>query len=328
MFTTDSRTEKFLDSIGVKWKYTNEMRFGSMNPNWDSINIGRSQVQIKSAVQEYGALMDRGSPAPAPMMWKNPAIGDYEVLDGIQRLLAEELRKPVTFSAYLVVTDSDDMIKKIRVFANYRLQGGYQESSEWTLERAVVLLVNGGVMGIEEVSEIGGWTPGAVRDKKHIVDYGDAVRGVGGPDKLPDSILRVIAKSASREDFSSAPVSIAGFCNDIKRMRLSAAEAESYTEEFFSVSRSKKNLFGQFDTKLREFRSDDEIKSRLADPNRRRYQPMTSEGRLLKSLKGTLTTASRVLESEDTVPEMAEYFQIVGQIKKTLSQIERMSKRK
>lgn len=328
MFTTDSRTEKFLDWIGVKWHYTNEMSFDRLSPNWDSQNLGRSQVRVQAAVQEYGALMDRGSAAPAPILWFNDESDYNEVLDGIQRLLAEEARKSVSFSAYVVESDSPIMVKKIRVFANYRLQGGFGESSEWTLEKAIIELINSDSMSIEEVAEFGGWPPATVRDKKQSIDFGNLVRDVGGPDKLPDSMLRSVGKHSAREDFSSAPVPIAGFLNDVKRMRLSAAEAEPYLETFFSVSRSKGKLFDQFNRKLTEFRDDDEVAGRLADPSRRRYQPMSSEGKLLKVLKGALTTASNVLDSGDIVCDMAEYFQTVGKIKKVLSQIERISKNK
>lgn len=328
MFTTDSRTEKFLDWIGVKWHYTNEMSFDRLSPKWDTQNLGRSQVRVQAAVQEYGALMDRGSAAPAPILWLNNESEENEVLDGIQRLLAEEARKAVSFSAYVVETDSSVMVKKIRVFANYRLQGGFGESSEWTLEKAVVELVNSDSMSVEEVAEFGGWPPATVRDKKQSIDFGNLVRGVGGPDKLPDSLLRVVAQHSVREDFSSAPVPVAGFLNDIKRMRLSTAEADPYLETFFAVSRSKGSLFDQFNRKLNEFRDDDEVAGRLADPSRRRYQPMSSEGKLLKVLKSALTTATNVLDGGDIVSDMAEYFQVIGQIKKVLTQIERISKNK
>ena len=161
MFTTDSRTEKFLDSIGVKWKYSNAISFSSLAPAWDTTNLGRSQVKIDGAVEEYGALMDRGSAAPAPILWEHKS-GTHEVLDGIQRLLAERARKPVTFSAYVVHSDSLQMVSKIRVFANYRLQGGYQESSEWTLERAITMLVDRGAMSLDRLVEGGGGHVGPV----------------------------------------------------------------------------------------------------------------------------------------------------------------------
>ena len=130
------------------------------------------------AVREYGTLMDRNSATPAPLVWKSNGV--YRVLDGLQRLLAAESRKMTSFSAYIVDTDSPAMVLKIRVFSNYRLQGGYQESSDWTLEQAVMLLVNDGSMTVEEIAELGDWTNSQVRDKKQVIDFRLAVRGVGG----------------------------------------------------------------------------------------------------------------------------------------------------
>ncbi len=325
MFTTDSRTEKFLDSIGVKWKYLNDISFANMSPDWELENLGRSQARVEKAVNEYRALMDRGSAAPAPIIWKNPRSGLYEVLDGSQRLAAMESRKPVIFSAYVVCTDSEPMTKRIRVFANYRLQGGYQESSEWTLERAITLLVTTNEMSLEECAEFGGWSVSQVRDKSQVVDFRFAIQGIGGPERLTDSVTRLIAKHASKDDFASAPVAIAKFTNAVQRMRLSAEEADPYIEQFFSVARSKGKLFDQFETKWREFADEDGVQARLADPARTRYQPMTAEGRVLKALRATLTTAQRVLDSEEPIYEMAEYFQVCNQIRTTLQQIEKAS---
>lgn len=327
MFTTDSRTERFLDSLGVKWRYSNALTFDQLAEKWDAINLGRSQVRIDGAIEEYGALMDKGSAAPAPIVWCN-GNRRYEVLDGMQRILAEESRCSSSFSAYIALTDSASIAHRIRVFANYRLQGGYQESSDWTLHRAIELLVNTGEMTMDEVAQIGGWSKSAVREKKDLLDVGAMVRGVGGPEKIPDSIARLLSQHSCREDFASSPVAIAGFCNDIHRMRLSAAEAEAYIEQFFSVARSRGNLFDQFENKLDEFRSDDYVIGRLADPTRLRYQPMTSEGKLLKALKAALTTAMRVRDCRDQIHEMAEYFQIVNQIRTMLQQIERNSRKK
>jgi hypothetical protein len=326
MFTTDSRTERFLDEIGAKWEYTNGMTFERLEDGWGTENLGRSQAKIEAAIESYGALADRGSQPPAPILWAPQPTMNHKVLDGVQRLLMAERRNPASFSAYRVNTDSEAMAKRIRVFANYRLHGGYQESAEWTLEHAVTLLLGAGEMTLEEVADLGGWTQSVVRDKKQVVDFRHAIHGVGGPERLTDSIVRVIAKHAAREDFAAAPAPLAGFFNNIQRMQLSAAEAEPYVEQFFSVARSKGKLFDQFSAKLTTFRADEDVAARLADPTRKRYQPMTAEGRVLRALKAALTTAQRVLDSGEPIHDMAEYFQTVGQIRKILQQIERISK--
>jgi hypothetical protein len=326
MFTADSRTENFLTAIGVKFVYTNDMTFGRLEPAWQQHNSGRSQVKVESAIEEYGLLMDRGSAAPAPILWQ-ASDGTSEVLDGVQRLSAEKNRNSQTFSAYVVVTDSVAMVRKIRVFANYRLQGGHQESAEWTLSQAIAMLLNDGAISAEEVAEMGGWGVSVVREKKQLMDLGFRIRQIGGPEKLTDSILKIVSANSEQIDFDKAAKPLAEFFNAVKTMRLSADESEPYIEEVFSVARSRGSIHEQFSDKLAEFLNDDDIATRMADPSRRRYQPMTAEGRLMKALKGAETTAAKVLQEREKIPYVDEYLQILTRIKKTLLEIQNNSKR-
>ena len=328
MFLDDPRSERFLDSLGAKWRYANDIIFDHVDPHWDQINLGRSVIQIPSAVAEYGALMDAGSAAPAPIIWLNPETGFYEVLDGVQRMLAEEIRKPASFSAYVVITDSIDMVKKIRVFANYRIQGNHCETAEWTLGRVVELLVNTGVMTIEEASTVGGWTISQVRDKKHLMDYGEAIQAIGGPEHVPDVILRLIAKNTTIDDMDAASQPIACFINDIRKMRLTAAEADPYIEQFFLVQASKGKLYTQYQKKLKEFRDDDDVKDRLADPSRHRRQAMSAEMKIRKALRSAITTCTSILEAGDTVPNMEEFFTLNNAVARLMTQIQAMSRKK
>jgi len=328
MFTTDSRTERFLDSVGVKWTYTNDMTFDRLRGDWNTVNLGRSQAVIDSAVDLYGTLMDRGSPAPGPLLYRNASDDLHDVIDGVQRLVAERKRKPKSFSAYVIATDSIAMVNKLRIFANYRLQGGHQESAEWTLGQAISYLTSNGDATLEDIAEIGGWPLSVVRDKKQCMDCGFAIRSIGGPDKLPDSILRIVSKHAEQNDYHAARAPLADFLNDVKTMKMSADEAGPYIEQFFCVARTKCDVFKQFKTNLEEFRRDSDIACRLEDPARRRYQPMTAEGRLLKSLKATLTTAERVRDGKEKIAFVEEYFQVLSRIHKTLKQIESFGRKK
>jgi len=328
MFTTDSRTERFLDSLGVVWKYTNEMTFGALTREWEKNNIGRSQNTIESAIRDYGNLMTKGSAAPAPILWRNPQTKSYEVLDGVQRLMAEQARMPATFSAYIANTDSASMVEKIRVFANYRLQGGYQEPAEWTLAQAIFHLVNTGKFTVEDVAEIGGWSPSVVRDKKEVMDCGFNVRRIGGPEKMTDSILRVVAKHSQHSDFDTAPAAVGEFLSELQSTKMSAEDATPYVEEFFSINRGKGRLHEQFKEKLDEFREDEEVEMRLADPTRRRHQVQTPEIKLMKSLKATLTAAKQAYTSKTRIAFMEEYFHVLGQVQDTLKLIETASRKK
>lgn len=328
MFTTDSRAEKFLDNIGVKYDYSNDVEFCDLAGGWKQTNLGRSQARIAGAIEEYGLLMDQGSAAPAPILWYNDKKGHYEVLDGMQRLMAEELRKPKFFNAYIVRTESLAMVQKIRVFANHRLQGGYQESGEWTLAQAISVLIDTDSMSVEEVAEFGGWTPSAVRAKKEILNFGLAIRSTGGPEKLPDSLVAVVAQHAQRSDFVIAPIPICQFFRDIVATKMSVADAEPHIEQFFSVARSKRNLHEQFKASATDFREDEDIADRLRDPSHRRRAPRTPEGRLHATLSAALTTAEKIVRDGDRITGLDEYFQIVVQLKTALTKIQKTSRKR
>lgn len=327
MFTTDSRTEQFLGVVGAKNHYDKSVTFDKLDPKWKEENLGRSQVIDEKAVQDYRNRMDKGSAAPAPILWANPKTGKFELLDGTQRVAAAELRRTVVFSAYVVTTKDEALIKRIRIFSNYRLQGGYQESAEWTLERAIKLMVIPREMTIEECAEFGGWSVAQIREKAAVVEFRLLVESTGGPERLPDTVIRVLAAHAHRTDFEAAPARIAEFTWALHKMRLSAEEAEPYIEEFFDIARSKGKIYDQFTQKWHEFYEGDGVQARIADPGRIKSQQMTPEGRLSKALKGALTAAERVVEAGETILGMDEYYQLLNQTKTTLQQIERQSKK-
>jgi hypothetical protein len=324
----DTRSEQFLQLFGCHWSFNDAMRLDMMTSQWDTENLGRSQAKVAAAVADYGKLMDSGSAAPAPILWRNPKTGKYHVLDGIQRLLAEESRRPTTFSAYIVETDSEEMVKKIRCFANIRLQGGYQDSNEWTLERIVVLLVIPGIMTVEEAAEHGGWTIAAVRNKKQAIELRQAIRNAGGPERLPDNLMHVVAKHAEMRDFKTAPSIIAQFFTDVQKAKFTAEEAEPHIADFFRVSRGRKKVFEQFKRRLDEFRGKEDVASRLVDPSKKRRQSMTPEGKLIRALKAALGTAEALVESRERVPDMTEAYQIVNKIRGTLKQLENLSRKR
>ena len=63
------------------------------------------------------------------------------------------------------------MLLKIRVRSNMGLQGGFQETAEWTLTQAVSQLVMTGMATCEEVADLGGWAVAVVRAKKTAMEY-------------------------------------------------------------------------------------------------------------------------------------------------------------
>ena len=322
MFTTDSRAENLLDQIGVKWEYGNEFSFSQLKNSWTLENLGRSQAVVPEAVDRYHNLMvELGSPAPAPILWRNPASGAYDVLDGVQRLLAEERQTPRFFSAYVAITESLAMVQKIRVFANYRIQGGFQEASEWTLERAVTLLVDKGIMTPEEVAKWGGWKVATVRDKWQVCQYRRAIAGVGGPERVTDKMARLYAQHAELKDFAAAPDIVAKLANTLHQAQLTATEAEPYVATAFNLPRSRSGLYSKLAHNVEGVINDRELAGRLRDPRNKHYQPTTAPARLLRSLKGVVG----VIEKIDNVAELGEfdeYFHWLGRIEKGLKRLQ------
>jgi len=328
MFTADTRNERFLDSFGARWRFTDKMTFSALAPDWPLKNLGRSQVEVAAAVEEYGALMAQGSAAPAPILWDNKRMGYFDVIDGLQRLFAEQKREPTRFSAYIVTTDSPALARKLSVFANYRLQGGYQESSEWTLEQAVSVLVADGTMTVEEIAKDSGWTIGVIKDKKLVLDYRAAIQVAGGPEGLPDTMMRIVAANVECEHLQMAPAAVGEFFSAIGHGRFTTSEAEPFIIDFFDITKKRNGLAKRLAKKLKDFREDPEVAARLQDPTRRRYQPMTPEGRLLKSLKAACTVAESIANSTAAIKGMEEYYQIHSKTQKILKQIERQSRKR
>ena len=132
--TKCSRTEAFLTSMGVRWKYSNAVQPKQLKPEWDKENIGRPRAKIEEAMEDYAGRVENGSPMPAPILWKT-AKG-FVILDGVQRILVlVELLNATKFSAYIIETDSPNLADTIRVLANVLLQGGHQEPADKDRQR-------------------------------------------------------------------------------------------------------------------------------------------------------------------------------------------------
>lgn len=318
MFTKDSRTENFLTSLGVSWTYTNAAKYSDLHANWRNVNLGRASPRIEDAVLSYAEQMEQGSAAPAPILWGR----DWSVLDGVQRLSAGELRGYTTFSAYVVETDSDEMIQAIRVIANQRLQGTYQESESFVMQRAIDVLVNEIGWSIEQVAAIGGWKPSKVAEKKLLSDWGFAIRRIGGPQKLPDGIVKHIASVTSIGDLGLASKPIAAFLEELNRAEFSVVDAKPYVDRFFGGEPLKgKQAYDGFSRRLDAFREDEEVATRLANPRQRRYSPVSQEAKLRRALKSAITIAEEARKSEDRIYYVDEFCTLGNQLLRIIKKI-------
>jgi len=316
MFCKDSRQENFLTAFGVAWKYMNAIKYSDLSPNWEQANLGRSEATVSEIVLEYAARTEAGSSAPAPIL-RRTAKG-YDVSDGVQRLSAEQLLGTTIFSAYVVDTDSDLTADKIRVMANHLLSG-HPESNEWNRRRAIEVLINDGGMSIDEVARLGGWKRKDVEQDKTYIDFGFAIRCIGGPQVMTKGVVMALADHAKLDDFRVAPKPIAEFCDDLKRGRFSNGESVPFVKAFFDVNRAaRKTLHDQFTKRLETFRDDPEVQIRLSgrSPQRRK-----DDIRLRAAMKAAKTVTDDLVQVGATIVYLDEFYQLWNQVDANLKRL-------
>lgn len=260
MFTSDTRTENYLNQMGVKWKYTNAIKFGDLSAGWDTKNMARPVAVREDAVEEYATLTMNGSMAPAPIL----AVTELglDVVDGIQRLTASQLCNETSISAYVIECDSKELLATLHVMSNARLQGR-AEPMEWTRRRAVEVLVCGYNMSHEEVARIGGWRVQDIESIAKSIEYRRVVEAIGGPSNLPDSILSIVAKNSDTQNVLLSGAIGAEFFENLKRGGFSAEDAEPHIEQFFQPMAKIANSRKVYTERLSDFLQDPDVDVRL-----------------------------------------------------------------
>lgn len=316
MFTTDSRTENFLTTFGVKFTYTNGVLFPvDFVTGWDKENIGRPVAVREDAVIEYAALMEQGSAAPAPILHRT-ATG-LRVLDGVQRLSAEALVGSTRISAYIVETDSEDMLAAVRVLANARMQGR-AEPAEWTRRRAVEVLVVDRRLSCAEVAKMGGWKVADVQRIASAIQLQRRIESVGGPE-LPDVMLAVLDPYLQENNsLEQAAQPVTGLLHTLKKSRISAADAESYLSQFFKPLPRGSNPHKVLAERLQEIHDDPEMIARITG---RQTAALPRDVVLLRELKSADTTLDGCLLAGDRIPNVDEFFRLVDRIKDKLRKL-------
>jgi hypothetical protein len=313
MFTTDSRTENFLTAMGVRYEYRNGLRFpDEMSTGWNQENIGRPVAIRDEAVLEYATLMESGSPAPAPILHRTEQ--GFRVLDGVQRLSAAELRQTTRISAYVVHTDSEDLLLMIRVMANARLQGR-AEPAEWTRRRAVEVLVIGRGMTSTEVAKLGGWRTSDVKRIADAIETQNKIIAAGGPE-LPDAMLselRPYLHGTSCLEQATRPV--VGFLQTLKQSRISVTDALSFIEAFFAPMPKTANPFKLYSARLEDVHDDPEMKARLTG---RQSVELPKDVVLLRTLKTAETVVDHMATHGMRVANVDEFFHLLGRIESKL----------
>lgn len=321
MFTTDNRTENFLTTLGAQFKYTNGILLPDhLIPNWDKENIGRPVDVREDAVIEYAALMDAGSAAPAPILHHTAA--GMRVLDGVQRLTAAALHGTTRVSAYVVTTESEDMLAAVRVLANARMQGR-AEPAEWTRRRAIEVLVRDRGLSCEEVARMGGWRAADVRKIADALAAQLRITSIGGPE-LPDTMLAELSTHCSDDVMMRAPTPVAGFLNTLKQAKLSAEDAVPYIEAFFAPVRVP-NVHEALTARLSELHDDPEVRARVTG---RQRTSLSRDVALRRELKSAESVLDSILVTGDDIPNVDEFYQIVARLKQKLQRTDRRKPRK
>jgi hypothetical protein len=309
MFTPDSRTENYLNQMGVKWKYTNAIRFNNLVAGWDTKNIARPVVVRDDAVEEYAALTMNGSMAPAPILVMTQS--GLDVVDGIQRLTAAQLCNETSISAYVLECDSEELIATLHVMSNARLQGR-AEPMEWTRRRAVEILVCVHGMSCEEVAKIGGWRVQDIESISKAIEYRKAIESIGGPGNLPDSLLSVVSKNTDKQNLLlSGPVG-AEFFEVLKRSGFSAEDAEPHIENFFQPISKVANCRKCYSDRLDEFLSDPDVEVRVKG---RKGCVMPPDIKLRRGMKVVLGIIEDIKKSGNNLVGADEFFKLSQQIR-------------
>jgi hypothetical protein len=309
MFTTDNRTEAFLKFLGVKFNYTNNLTMEALHGGWDVVNAGRPQARRENAINEYAALMESGSPAPAVIVRRLPD-GKISVLDGVQRLAAAIKSGFTRFSAYVVDTDSEDMIESIRSLANVRLQG-HTEKPEWQVRNAVQRLVIDRGMSAKEVARLGGWKPANIERLETVLRCGFQIRCIGGPQQLPDGIVFRISEVASDDELRIAAKPVAAFLNAVNKGRFSTEDALPYIDRFFAHVAKRSEAVAVYGERLQEFLEEPEVETRL---HGRASPGMAADVNLRRAMKTCIGILDRIAEDGGTLRYVDEFFRLNKQI--------------
>tara|TARA_R100000808_G_scaffold7259_1_gene21485 strand:+ start:1497 stop:2525 length:1029 start_codon:yes stop_codon:yes gene_type:complete len=300
MFTVDSRTENFLNQIGVKWEYCDAVPFAHLRKEWKHENIGRAQAYDPDAVLEYGSRMEQGSAAPAVIVIEE---GDgLSVLDGVQRLHAAELNNQTTFSAYQLGKRSSRKAQHIiRIAANAQINGQHTPDAAWILEQAVSVLLVGDRMSVEEVARAIGRPAAKVkaeadfqRTVRHMADAGYSGTMATRAKKW---FVVQLAERVQVEDWQQAPEPVVKMVKVFDHCKFKNGSATHLLDAFFSVNRSpKKDRVRQFEQKLSDLQQDPEVLERVKSGTKRSHIED-----LLTALRAAGTIAEKAKKANQVV---------------------------
>ena len=244
MFDRCLKTESWLSQLGVQREYQESVGYDQFVEHWNTINHGRPEHQsrVQAAVESYADMMLNGSPAPAVILRKQS--GKLEVLDGCQRLMANELCDSRHCAAY-IITCSESTAQKIRLAANLRGNTQAPVPRAWVISEMVKAFIINGSDSAKEVSMVLGVPAQEVStaEKRERV----RARVAAGylehmkreAPQFDDGKLDAIAKFSEKEDFDGRAGKFTMRCIDsLFLAKLTNGIFSQTLSEFFAPKRT------------------------------------------------------------------------------------------
>ena len=307
MFMTDNRTESFLNQIGVKWTYLDDVRFDQLHSKWRDFNYGRETPVDQDLVLEYAALMEQKSPAPAVIVHRR--TDGIEILDGLQRLHAAHMLEVTSFSAYLVNTKSDLKCHMIRIASNGRLNGK-APARAFTLSQAVKMLYFEDGCSISDIQLLLGRQRKAIEEEIAFQSHRHAMQSIGvNVDNLNRGMIVEASKHLDPDDYHRAQKPIAGFFNTLADCRFRNSDSAEYIQEFCEIPKSaQRNRHLKYADNLKSFRSQPQIVRRLEGG--RKTEPVEN---ILVQLRAARTVIRKVQQNKNEISD-PEYAHAIIQV--------------
>ena len=321
MFKEDSRTVDYLRHMGAPNGYTNSVLVTQLRNGWWVTNLGRPVAKVDEAILDYGIRMEAGSAAPAPIL---RLLDDgYEVLDGVQRLLAAIEIGRTEISAYVVTIDSDRLAQRIRVYANLHLQG-HQPPADWSRKQIVQIEIIEAEQpaSVKEVAAMTGW---GVKEVQEEVTYQTGrlqIISVGGSDVKKKKTC-LIMEAVKPHSIVNLAEPIAMLTNTIVAAKYVNGEVESLISDVFEGV-SKKNAYPKIHKRIVEWCESEEVQTRLSG-RKGRSNPLPME--LRRHLKAARTVATKLAASSKPVPYVDEYFRLLNDIRDRVSGLTRRTEK-
>jgi len=246
------------------------MKYDELVSGWNVQNLGRpdGQAKVVEAIDSYANMMVEGSAAPAVIVRKTPR--GFDVLDGCQRLHANEKTGSTHFAAYIIKC-SDETARKIRFAANLRLNTAAPVDSLFVLRSLIDEFMVRGSDSARDIADVTGRRESEIEKlyKRRqaytwVATAFQADKGTAGPE-LKDALLDTIADKAQVDDFTGDHSKVVvKFIDQLSACRFRNGDAIHHTEQFFGIKRiGSKNRSTQFRSKQRSFENDPIVHSRL-----------------------------------------------------------------